>query len=117
MTPVARAVIEWLRPEDGGRSTLPAKGRYATIAKFSGQERWPEEAWTLVAELAEPPDYSRRSVATIHFLADEAPHHLLARGNRFELFEGRRVVARGEVVEEVVQLSASTGDSSTGGRG
>jgi len=102
MIPSARAVIDWLKPEEGGRTTLPLGGRYATIARFDGQEGWPDEAWTLVTALsAAPDDERRRSIATVHFLVEEAPHHLLRHGNRFELMEARRVVARGEILEGV----------------
>jgi len=46
--------------------------------------------------------------AEIQFLSDAAPVDLLQPGNQFELYEGRRVVARGEILGSVSKSSSVT---------
>jgi len=38
-------------------------------------------------------------IAEVRFLVDEAPQHLLVPGAKFELYEGKNIVARGEVLK------------------
>jgi hypothetical protein len=54
--------------------------------------------WSLVVEFDNPPDDSLCHITDIRFLVDEAPKELLYSGSEFELREGRKLVARGEVL-------------------
>jgi hypothetical protein len=49
-------------------------------------------AWSIVAELDDPPDESLQTTATIRFLFDDGtssvPYHLLQQGNRFNCSKG-----------------------------
>ena len=101
MSEVMQARIRWLSPEEGGRPAPPVGPRYSTVARFEKQRaEWEKEAWSLVVEWQEPIDAAGWVTANVRFLVPEnAPSQLLAVGSRFELMEGRRVVAQGEVVE------------------
>lgn len=101
ITDSVKAKIHWLRPEEGGRDSPPAGQEYSTAARFDAlQERWPEEAWSVVVKILGPAGEDGFMTVGIRMLAgDEAPQELLAPGSRFELFEGRKCVARGTVVD------------------
>lgn len=59
----------------------------------------PEGAtFTLIADLVER-DGDFRWKAAVRFLVPEARHEKLMPGTKFEFYEGRRCVARGEVVK------------------
>lgn len=96
-----RAVIEWIRPEEGGRSAVPSgtgPRPYATLVRFPGSsEPWPPaKAWSLVVEKAEGLNAFTWE-AEVRFLEDDAPTELLISGRRFELYEGWKRVAVGEL--------------------
>lgn len=72
---------------------------YITPARFEDEkDKWPKEAWSLVVEFNGPPDESLCTIADVRFLSPEGPTRLLHPGSVFELYEGRRMVARGEVL-------------------
>ena len=78
---------------------MPSELRYSTVAYFAAAAGdWPHTAWSIIADFSELPRLGIDTIATIRFLATEAPVELLELGNRFELMEGERVVARGEVI-------------------
>ena len=94
-----KARIEWLTEEQGGRPDLPKGPRYVTVARFYDEiEKYPKEAWSLVLEFTRTISRSLTEVADVSFLVDEAPKHLLHEGSGFDLFEGRKLVARGKVI-------------------
>jgi hypothetical protein len=70
------------------------------VARFESlADRWPHEAWSVVLKIGAPADSEGVMVAGIRMLAgDDAPVELLSPGSRFELFEGRKCVASGEVL-------------------
>jgi hypothetical protein len=70
-----------------------APARFAAAAAS-----WPQEAWTLVADIIGSPDESGNWQAQVHFLMENAPHHLIVDGAEFEYYEGRRRVACGRIV-------------------
>jgi hypothetical protein len=90
-----RARINWLTPEQGGRAALPADQRYVTIAKFAEDgPSWPDGAWSVVTEFdVEPIKQGNPSLGTVSFLMENAPRERLAAGTKFELHEGRKLVA------------------------
>lgn len=95
------AEIDWIRPDDGGRSKPPTgegSPRYATIVRFaeSVDDSSPGEAWSLVVEKVEALSlYSW--VAEVRFLMETAPLGLLSSGRTFELYEGHKRVATGKI--------------------
>jgi len=105
---LARKVIvqlRWRTAAEGGRQVPPSGPRYSTVASFDPPTpNWPEEAWSVVVE---PAPASGSSGFTLSFLAgDRAPQHVLQPGVRFELLEGTRVVANGEIVDDAVPVAA-----------
>ena len=63
-------------------------------------DKWPSEAWSIVLNITDPADDEGVMIAGIRMLAESnAPSHLLVAGNSFELYEGRRLVAVGEVLQ------------------
>lgn len=95
-----RARILWVKPEDGGRRSPPTGPEYSTVARFESlADRWPEEAWSIVLRISASADASGTMLADIRMLVGaNAPRDLLASGSRFDLFEGDRHVASGEVL-------------------
>lgn len=96
-----RALLTWISSENGGRKCLPTGPTYSTVARFDIQDNWPEEAWSLWIDFEEIAKLETPQKVKIRFLLD-GPQILLSEGSRFALYEGSRVVARGEVVEECV---------------
>jgi len=94
-----KAKIQWLTPESGGRKTPPLGPKYSTVARFIDiSEKWPKEAWSIVAEFIKPTDSNNCTIVKLSFLVDTGPEYLLYSGSRFDLFEGPRIVATGEVI-------------------
>lgn len=92
------AKIDWLTVAESGRQYPPSGPRYSTPARFEKEStKGPEVAWSIVADFKNQLDSSSIE-AKISFLSSDAPSHLLEPGNRFELYAGRRLVARGEVI-------------------
>jgi hypothetical protein len=102
MTTPMRAIIRWIPREQGGRQSPPTGPRYSTVARFEDErDKWPAEAWSLVAEFIHSyPPNGEVTLVEVRFLSDEAPAELLRPGVRFELCEGRRVVAKGVVLPQ-----------------
>lgn len=98
MTNSIKAKIYWLKPKEGGKEKIQHGSKYSTVAKFKDiEEKWPNEAWSIVAEINEPPtDYV--SICNFSFLVEWAPSELLYSGSKFELYEGNRLVAKGEIL-------------------
>ncbi len=80
---------------------LPPSGlQYSTVARFEDDaNNWPNEAWSIVVELSGQLPASLETTANIRFLVPNAPNRLLQPGSRFELYEGRRMVANGQVID------------------
>ena len=99
MSRKAKARISWLQENEGGRPRPPIGPRYVTVVRFLDDETdFDGEAWSLVVELPETPDPPRQMIADVSFLVDDAPHHLIHSGSKFDLYEGSRIVATGEVL-------------------
>lgn len=97
MIPTVKARIRFLPLNEGGRKVPVGGPRYATVVHFEEDTQWPNVAWTLVAEFLQPLDQTLSVLADIRFLVEEAPHHLLKPGAKFQLLEAG-VVAEGVVV-------------------
>ena len=101
MSKSVKARVCWVTAEAGGRKCPPPGPKYVTVARFEDDRKnWPEKAWSLVVEFTRVRDESEKPgcvIADVRFLAPDGPRSLLYHGSVFELFEGRRVVARGEV--------------------
>ena len=95
-----KAKVCWVKEEAGGRKSPPRGPQYLTVARFEeAKDTWLKEAWSLVLEFDSPPDDALCMIADVKFLSPDGPMKLLHVGSTFDLFEGRRLVARGEVLE------------------
>jgi hypothetical protein len=100
------ARINRVSADEGGRKHPPLGPRYSTAARFEkAASQWPQEAWSVVAEFTKASDDSSCVEAELRLLAPDAPAHLLDPGSKFELYEGRRLVARGEVLRDGAESS------------
>lgn len=96
------ARVTWLTPEEGGRSVPPTGPRYSAPVRFEGQAAGAEGAnWSLVIDLQSHPPGSADWIAEVRFLVEDAPQELLRLGASFELYEGKKRVARGILVSLV----------------
>ena len=96
---VKTAVIEWLPAEQGGRRTGPPAGpQYAAPARFlAHSDMWLVADWDLVLEKIDYLGGTDKWLANVHFRVAEAPHQWLEDGAKFELYEGKRCVAQGQI--------------------
>jgi hypothetical protein len=99
-----RATLEWIPKELGGRSNPPSgesEPPYATVVQFpSLGEPWSAPVdWTLVVRKVSVVDEPHKWIAEVRFLFEDAPQHLLSEGADFELYEGRKCVARGRIID------------------
>lgn len=97
----AKAKVCWLhRPKSGSTTVLP-RSSYTAPAQFEEEaDKWPDEAWSLAVAFdgASPTEETPCVTADVSFLIEDGPVYLLHAGRRFELYEGRWLVARGEVI-------------------
>jgi hypothetical protein len=92
-------IVRWLPIEEGGRQKPPRGPTYSTVAKFvDATANWSTNAWSVVLEYAESTNQPMECRASIRFLSDDAPEHLLTVGSHLDLYEGAKLVARAEVV-------------------
>lgn len=94
MSIATRGTLRWLSTEEGGRRQPFTGLRYATVARFPGHDT----AWSVVVEFASIPVVGESKTVSFRFLSPDASVDLLQPGSRFELIEGERVVAVGEVL-------------------
>jgi hypothetical protein len=111
-----RAVIDWIPREQGGRREPPSgfgARSYSTVVRFT-DEPWPAPlAWSMVVKMLESIDEGYRWLADVDFLVDAAPHDSLHEGREFELYEGKKCVARGKLVGGLIPSPIWKTDSST----
>ncbi len=88
------AKLIFLTASEGGRARPPAGARYGTVARFPAQS----EEWSLVCDFLSEPVAGEAVMARVRFLAPDPPKGLLVNGTGFELTEGPKVVASGEVI-------------------
>ena len=95
------AKITWLTPDQGGRRAPPSGPQYIAPARFIvAADRSSYGNWGLVVDLVSRPAASNDWIAKVRFLVGEAPHEWLADGTRFELYEGTKRVAQGNVLPD-----------------
>lgn len=83
------------RPEG---APYPRGERFATPARFEQQgDDWAAEAWSLVVEAVGPVLTDSTQPVRVRFLIDDAPQEWLSSGSKFELYEGRLLLAEGVV--------------------
>jgi len=93
------ARIKWLSTEEGGRKAPMAVGiKYCPIIEFPNT---PSVCGSWSAEINILSQLSKlESHANVSYLSEKAPFELLQKGADFELYEGKRLVAKGIVLSE-----------------
>ncbi|CAM3709101.1 MULTISPECIES: hypothetical protein [Yersinia] len=87
--------VEWLSFDEGGRETVPPKGKYFSVARFAEDINWQNNAWSVVFEL-ESPIYENGkdiSLGRVAFLVDSAPQERMLNHSSFDIYEGPKKVA------------------------
>ncbi|HEY5315521.1 MAG TPA: hypothetical protein VIK18_23525 [Pirellulales bacterium] len=102
-----RAVVDWLKSDEGGRHQPPTGESvtpYSAVVRFAG-EPWPTgAAWSLVVKKIQA-NAPNSWVAAVHFLVPDAPQEMLSEGRTFDLYEGKKRVARGTIEQPVANAS------------
>jgi hypothetical protein len=107
------AIVEWLGPAEGGRQAPPGPQYVAPAKILASPEKWDTEAWSLVVQRLDTfEDRENRWLAKVFWLVPEAPESALTVGERFELHEGRKCVARVVVTGEARQSLEGSPDVS-----
>ncbi len=95
---MALARVCWVTDENGSYIERLRGPQFVTVARFSEDKTWPQEAWSLVVEFNDADQDSKCIHVNVHFLVESAPAQLLHTGSHFELLAGRRVIATGEIL-------------------
>jgi hypothetical protein len=111
MSREARAIIRWVPAARGGRNAPPPDAvGYTCPPQFESDPAGTRGSWSLrivsAVQLRGPEVIDAR----VRFVVDEAPHDLLREGERFELMEGRKVVAKCVVLPETLAVPAKIGE-------
>ena len=94
-----RAIIRWIPASRGGRRQPPLDAAgYAAPARFESDPAGSRGDWSLRILAAAPLRGPEVIDAKISFLFADAPADLLREGERFELLEGKKVVAKGVIL-------------------
>ena len=105
------AIIRFVPLERGGRSAPPTNADgYSTTARFESDVSATQGHWSVVLRDVvhlRGPECIR---ADVRFLTQDAPDSLLNEGERFELLEGKRVVAKGVVLPSRIQTPGTIND-------
>lgn len=86
------ATIYFLRPEEGGRRTLPTSTTYYATTQIEGS---PQKSWSIVVQFEKPlgiEEYT--SSCKITFLVDTAPFHILDESCELFVYEGPKQVGK-----------------------
>lgn len=99
MAATKRAIIDWISAEQGGRRSGPPFGPdYAAPARFLAHaDAWLLEEGDLLVHKVECIGGPDKWLADLRFRVDEAPHEWLVSHTDFELYEGKKCVARGHI--------------------
>ena len=93
---MVEAKVVWVKPEEGGKKKIPPVGMmFYPMIKIDGDKE--RINWSLVLVNKEFID-RYQTIATIKFIMDNAPQHLLRSGSEFTLYEGARIIAKGKIV-------------------
>lgn len=83
----------------GGRREIPTGDKYAPIIKISNMKANPEEVWSIVVINKERLS-EQETMSEMRYLSEIAPDNL-KEGTEFCLYEGRKMIARGEILREI----------------
>lgn len=89
------ASISWISFEEGGRKIIPPKGtRYCPLIHLNDEMYCADWSIDFIC-----PNFSKTNVINFKFLAKNAPYHLIKRGEKYEIYEGRKKVAKIDIID------------------
>lgn len=95
------ANVSWVPFEEGGREKrMPQNTRYCPIIVFPRKKvdgKWSAEI------LTDSVNDKNESIIVISFLFPDAPFELLKPGAKFELYEGKKLVASGVMTKKIMK--------------
>lgn len=93
------AKIYWLTKEQGGRlNPIPMNyDKYAPLIRIAGETQ--DNNWSILVNNFELIDSTTTFAKVSYLFPENAPNNLMP-GIRFELYEGRKLVACGEILKE-----------------
>ena len=90
------AYVSWVPFEKGGREKpLPQSTKYCPIIIFPNEEM--KGTWSAEILINSMND-NNKAFIDLSFLSPDAPFELLKPGAEFELYEGKKLVARGVII-------------------
>jgi hypothetical protein len=97
MKKIVEVLVTWLTIK---AVALPQGNQYTSVAKFEeDKDTWEQEAWSIVLEFDNTPaKQGNPSRGTAKFLVENGPIERLVIGNRFEMYEGKVIVAEVEIL-------------------
>jgi len=107
MAKSAKALISWVPATKGGRQQPPVGPSYSTVVRFDEDKTWSNPAWSVVVDFIKSFEGGRYTYAKVRFLAQDAPQKLLHADSRFQLYEGRRMVATGLITRRNMRPNKS----------
>ena len=93
------AKIYWIKQEEGGRRNIPFTNMYVPQVILEEEERCNVVGWSAFVINKESNMDDRITIADIMLFSEKCPYNLKI-GVKFKLYEGNRLVATGEVLEE-----------------
>lgn len=91
------AKIKWISFEKGGRRLLPKQGtRYCPLIRIKDSNKNFDWSIDFVC-----PDFMTTNEITFKFLVDNGPEYLTRIGEQYELYEGKRKVAKITIIKSV----------------
>ena len=92
------ALIQWLKADENGRKTrMRTHVRYCPRIVFDGDENSNDSWSAAMVNIQYIKEYT--TIAILSFLSEKAPFEKLRSGETFCLYEGDRLVAKGEIMD------------------
>ena len=95
------ARIYWLSETEGGRKKIPNGDKYAPIIQITKPLFISDDYWSVFV-MNKVVLNKNETLSNMEYLSDLAPNNL-AKGVEFVLYEGKRLVAKGIVLRELVR--------------
>ena len=97
---IVRVKIIWQNKTAAQLNKLLAGAKYSTVIKFEEDNKnWTAGAWSIILNKLVQDNTKCVMTGDMKFLSPDAPNDLLTINKKFELFEGKKCAAKGEIIE------------------
>src|SRR4051812_398138 len=111
MSAETKAIIRWIPADRGGRSSPPLDAAgYSSPIRFETDPQFDRGAWSIRLSHVLPLRGAECILATIELLVPDAPRELMRAGERFELLEGKKTIAKGVILPQLVKIPSQLND-------